>query len=134
MKLIGLFFNFMVAASAVVLAKGDDIRDIKPPVNFPFNYKLLIVILSILILSILIFSIIFYLRRRKFNKEKTVTLPPKPAHIKALQALSQLYKKNLPALGKTKEFYFELSDIVRHYLEERFFLRGRAATARDGGD
>ena len=131
MRVISSLFYLMMIASGIVYAQDADIRDIKPPVNFPFNYKLLFVILSVLILLILLFLIILYLKRRKLKKENPVFVPEKPAHIKALEALSRLYVRNLPGIGKIKEFYFELSDIVRHYLEERFFLRAPEMTTEE---
>ncbi len=45
---------------------------------------------------------------------------PKPADEIAYKAFEKLRGKNLPAKGKIKEFYYELSYILRNYIGNRF--------------
>lgn len=109
----------------------EDIKDIKGPIYFPADYFILIVILAIVALAALSF-LIFYLLRKKAKKKSGVSsAPPEPAHEIAYRALNALKAKNLPQLGKTKEYYSELSDIVRHYLENRFNFRAPEMTTEE---
>ena len=61
----------------------------------------------------------FLLKRKK-------TAPPKPAgpveslHDRSLRMLNELDAKQLWQKNKVKEYYVELTDIVRSYIEERF--------------
>lgn len=102
-----------------------DIRDIKGPVSFnsrPYFYGILALLLIILI-ALVIFIVI---KRRRQHEEPSI--PPLPAHQVAYEALSDLKKKNYFKVGKVREYYFELSDILRHYMENRFNLRAPEMT------
>ena len=46
--------------------------------------------------------------------------PPKPPEVRAREALEALRARNLVAQGRYKAFFFEVSEIVRGYLGERF--------------
>jgi hypothetical protein len=48
--------------------------------------------------------------------------PPRPAHEVALEALRKLRESDLLATGQIKAFYIELSEIVRRYIEGRYFV------------
>ncbi len=124
---LGVFFSFNLFA--VVSAR--DIKDIKPPVYFPRNYFLLSLIAVGIVLIAAAFLIMFLLKKYRDKKAELLFEPPVPAHQKAYEALRRLKKKNLPRIGKTKEYYFELSDIVRRYLEDRFYLRAPEMTTEE---
>jgi hypothetical protein len=57
--------------------------------------------------------------------------PPLPAHETAFKALQELTNKAYIKTGKVREYYFELSDIVRHYVENRFQLRAPEMTTEE---
>lgn len=48
---------------------------------------------------------------------------PVPPYKQALSRLKKLQHQNLPAKGKTKEFYTRLTDIIRVYLNAQFDIR-----------
>jgi len=104
----------------------EGLRDIKGPVYFPVNYFFLILIVVLLAVFLLALAIRWFLKKRK-KSPKVV----KSAHELAYEALEALRAGNLPAAGKVKEFYFELSDIARHYLENRFTLRAPEMTTEE---
>ena len=119
-----LFFILSITALA------DDIKDIKKPVNFPNNISFLIVLGVILALAGLILLVI--LLKSKLKKDAVgQKIVPKPAHKIAFEALEGLLGKNLPSLGKIKEYYSELSDIIRHYLENRFDIKAPEMTTEE---
>ncbi|MFC1709960.1 hypothetical protein ACFL2J_07900 [Candidatus Omnitrophota bacterium] len=111
-------------------AFADDIKDIKPPVYFPRDYLILIIILAAVIAAGLFFWLRSLLNKRKKERPK-FTPPPKPADQLAYEALRALQVKNLPAAGKIKEYYIELSDIVRRYIENRFNIRAPEMTTEE---
>lgn len=104
-----------------------DIRDIKGPVNFPSKFGLILSICLAGLGAFLLFLLIRYLIKRLAEKNK-LKLPP---HELALRRLKELGDKNLAAAGRIKEFYIELSDIVRRYLEERFTLKAPEMTTEE---
>ena len=105
----------------------EGLRDIKGPVYFPVNYFFIILIAVLLALFLLALAVRYFLKKRKNPPKKVI----KSAHQLAYEALEALRARNLPASGKVKEFYFELSDIARHYLENRFTLRAPEMTTEE---
>ena len=108
-----------------------DIRDIRPPVYFPENYSLLIAIAAVIALAALFFLARAFLKMIRERISQRPPPAPKSAHQIALEALLALQAKNLPGMGRIKEYYFELSDIVRHYLENRFSYRAPEMTTEE---
>jgi hypothetical protein len=109
---------------------ADTIRDIKPPVNLPGNHLFLIiiaVILCILLLGVLARSLV----KNRDRHSPSIQCLKRPAHETAYLALKGLKAKGLPQLGLVKEYYFRLSGIVRHYLEDRFYLRAPEMTTEE---
>ncbi|MBN2000818.1 hypothetical protein JW935_24930 [candidate division KSB1 bacterium] len=105
--------------------EAGDIRDIKPPITPPRDYKELIYYgLGALLLAGLIFLGIYYYKKRKAGESLLPRRqpPPRPAHEIALDALDALEEKGLLAEGKIKQFYTELSEIIREYINNRFYI------------
>ena len=114
---------------STTLAEG--IKDIKGPVSFPANHFFLIIIAAIASLAALIFLITFFLKRYLKKKTESPFIPREPADQIAYQALAGLKAKDLPRFGKIKEYYIELSDIVRRYMENRFSFRAPEMTTEE---
>jgi len=107
-------------------AEASDIRDIKAPVGFPVRLHLFVITIVLLLLA---GAAIWVLRGKRPHIE--AISPPVPAHEIAYEALRALKAKDLIRLGKVKEYYFELSLVVRHYLEDRFDLRAPEMTTEE---
>lgn len=107
-----------------------ELKDIKPPVTFPFNYLLWTSLAALLIL-IAALSYVSY-RLWKKRKEKGYLFrpppPPRPAHEVALEALHHLYASDLLENRAFKPFFSELSEIIRNYLEGRYFISAMEET------
>ncbi|MBN2411981.1 hypothetical protein JXQ31_09845 [candidate division KSB1 bacterium] len=102
-----------------------DIRDIKIPLVPPWDYTQYIKLVLIIILIIAVaFLLIYYIKRRKAGKALLPTRqkPPRPAHEVALEALETLVQSDLLVSGEIKEYYIQISDIIREYIENRFFI------------
>lgn len=101
------------------------ISDIKDIQTLPFNFwdffqDYLMIPLLIFFAVVVLFVILYFLLRKKkkgYFFTPKVVLPP---HIVALQGLDELKAKKLCQKGMEKEFYTELSDIVRQYIDKRF--------------
>jgi len=109
---------------------ASDIRDIKPPIFFTTNLAILL-ILAIILLAIFLLLAGFFAYKRLKEKRRMKGLTPKLPHERAYEALDALKAKNLIKEGKVKEFYFELSNIIRRYIEDRFSVRAPEMTTEE---
>jgi hypothetical protein len=99
----------------------NDIKDVKPPINMP---DLWWVLLCLLVLIVVAAGIYFFLRHKKFLQVSSKPqVPELPAWEKAYQQLEALRQENLLDKGLFKEFFTRVSDIARHYMENRFNIR-----------
>jgi len=73
-------------------------------------------------------GVLLYLRRKRAEKLVRIF---KPAHEIAYERLQNLVEKDLVKAGKIKEFYEQISDILRHYIEHRFNLRAPERTTEE---
>lgn len=104
------------------------LRDIKGPVSLGFDPGgLLFLALILLLLTTAAFLWLFFWRKKKTR----VVLPAKLAHEVAYERLRILEEKDFIRFGKFKEYYSEISDIARRYLEDRFFLRAPEMTTEE---
>ncbi len=111
--------------------KASDIRDIKPPVVINKNYYRLYVIIAIAFGILALAAIVLhFLYRRKHRKIEFVP-EPLPAHKIAYSELEKLKALNLISKGLVKEYYYRLSNIVRHYIENRFKLMAPERTTEE---
>ncbi len=96
-----------------------EMRDIAPPVAVPVpDYSLLYAIAVGVLATVLALLLFRWLKGRRKVVRAAPPAPPVPAHVRALEALAALQRED--ALGREKELYFSLSEILRDYLGERF--------------
>jgi hypothetical protein len=98
------------------------IKDIKEPANTPFTLEELLPYApyagGLLVVFLVAFMVYRYLRRKRNTIE---TLRPKlPPHVTALNELERIKKEKLWQQGKVKDYYSQLSDTIRIYIEERY--------------
>jgi len=103
-----------------------ELRPIKDPIDFPYRQRY--VLLGILIILFILAGIVIF-RKKKKNSARLVELPP--AHQIALQKLNELKARGLIAQGRIKEYYIEISGIIRHYIEDRFELSAPEMTSEE---
>jgi hypothetical protein len=80
--------------------------------------------------GIVIAGIVFWLYLRR-NKQAEFVRIFKPAHEIAYERLRVLIRQDLVKAGKVREFYEQVSDILRHYIEHRFDLRAPQRTTEE---
>lgn len=106
--------------------------DIKPPMEAPVSLKEVAPwILGSLLAAGLIF-LIFYALRRKRNNQPIFAFPQKPkepAHVIALRKLDMVKEEKIWQEGKTKQFYSEVTDALREYIENRFEITALEQTS-----
>ncbi len=113
----------LVFVSDIPVELEADIKDIKEPLDVPFNWWSVVkwLLLLLLIVALVVGGIFAYRKYRKQPEEPLARPKPKrPAHEIALEKLEALRQKKLWQNDQTKEFYIELSDIIREYIEFRF--------------
>jgi len=107
--------------------RGEALSDIAPPVAKPVS-PWLWATLALIAVAVALAGWYVWQRRQRLA---LVPPPPLPAHLVAYQALEQLIKGGLLAEGQVAAFYQALSDIVRHYIEQRFGLRAPERTTEE---
>ena len=104
------------------------IADIAPPVSMPNDIPLWpFVIIVIVIIAAAVIIVIC-------TKRKTAAAIArlfKPAHEIAYQRLEKLVAAKLIEKGMLREFYQRISDILRHYIEDRFDLMAPERTTEE---
>jgi hypothetical protein len=103
---------------------SQDIKDIKPPLSIPLTLAE-IALYSGILLAAGVFLYILYRYWKKRQEKKTgvqYTPPPRPAHVLALERLAILKEKKLWQQGLVKQYYSEVTEILRQYIENRYGL------------
>ncbi len=103
---------------------GNDIHDIKPPIDIPNPWEWLWVTIGVLVVLAIVF-IVWKLWKK--SRSQIPIVPLVPAHIRAKDAL----QKALEIIGQPKSFCILVSDTVRLYLEERFDFRAPERTTEE---
>jgi hypothetical protein len=107
------------------------LKDLFPPMDIPgLNRKMILIVASLLaILAMAMTGVIFYRRNRNgLSDTKMFRLPP---HEIAHRELDHLINDRLIEKGEIKLFYYRISAILRHYIENRFSLRAPEQTTEE---
>jgi hypothetical protein len=103
-------------------AKG--IKDIKGPIQVPFNILEILPYIGYGLLIALALLALYYFIVRAARKQKPLIIEkPKviiPPHVKALEELEKLALRKLWQEGKIKEYYTGITEILRAYIQERY--------------
>ena len=105
--------------------------DIKMPYAAPLTLKEVIpYILGIILIGAVIFLILYSIKRRKNNQPIFVKpqKPKEPAHIIALRELERIKNEKLWQKDKTKQYYSEVTEALRIYIEDRFQISAMEQT------
>ena len=110
------------------------IYDIKQPLAVTYTffdwlrdnwYWVALGLLGVLVIA----GLIWYFRKRP--KKEVIIEKPKPGvppHIVALNKLKELQNKKLWQQGEVKQYYSELSDVLREYIEKRYVVKTHEKT------
>jgi hypothetical protein len=102
-----------------------DIKDVKPPLSIPLTWAevALYTAIALLVAAAAFFSYRYWKKRKSKKPAEVYIPPPRPAHVVALHRLAILKEKKLWQKGLIKEYYSEITEILRYYVELRFHLR-----------
>ncbi len=115
-----------------------DVFDVKEPIHPPltlrelwlrYRYWLLALVLLAL-LACLAYWLYKKIKARRAFKQLPIEEQIEP-HELALKRLKQLENRKLYQKGDFKEYYSELSEILREYIERRFYIRALESTTRE---
>lgn len=110
------------------------IKDIRPPLDAPISFMEIVPYLLIVVVFVTIGLLIYlFIKNRKQNKPlfnilKEEVIPP---HVIALEALENLRQKKLWQQSKYKEYYTELTDVLREYLERRYAINAQEMVSEE---
>ncbi len=111
--------------------KGASLFDVRPPKEVPIRTRrLLYALAALLALALGIWALRKWLKRPK----PALLAPPKPVlplPQRTLAALDALREEQLPGKGRTQEFYFRLSEILRGYLGEKYGFEALESTSSE---
>jgi len=123
---------FQVHGMKIDTTKGP--VDIKTVYGAPVTLKEVTpYILGIILLAAIIFFIFYYIRWKKKNvplfakPEK----PAEPAHIIALRELDRIKTQKLWQQEKLKQYYSEVSDTIRTYIQNRYEIPAMEQTSSE---
>jgi hypothetical protein len=110
----------------VLTLKVDTTRgpvDIKLPYEAPVTLKEVTpYLLGIILAGTVLFLLLYSIKRKKKNLPVFVRplKPKEPAHMIALRELDRIKEEKLWQKGKIKEYYSDVTGVLRTYMEERF--------------
>lgn len=112
------------------------IRDIKAIAKVPLTFKeilpyLLIGLAAAAVIALLIWFILKHERKSKPKKKKVKAKPKVKPHITALKELEKLKIKKLWQNGQVKQYYSELTDILRTYIDGRYDINAMEMISSD---
>lgn len=109
------------------------LNDIKPIQKAPFSWKDLLGLLWIPLIILLVLAVIggiIYLIVKR-NKRGYFFSPPivQPAHIRAIKDLDKIKTEKIWQQERYKEFYTQLVDVLRRYINERYGVNSLEMTS-----
>ncbi|MBC6996392.1 hypothetical protein QWY85_03290 [Neolewinella lacunae] len=120
--------DLLLRVRAVPVGDDNELRPIKPIIEEPlnvFDFWPLFLFLAVAGVGYLV-----YRQRQRRQRATPPPPPPPPADVIALTQLKALEARELWQAGQTKEYYSELTRILREYLESRFGVAAMEMTTR----
>ncbi len=114
--------SLLLTIAGVTIDPQGEIKDIKPPMSAPWLFEdFLPYLIALVIIAALSGGYYYYWRKMKQKKDfladVKVIIPP---HREALTALRVLEEKKLWQQGLVKEYYSEVTEIIRRFFERRW--------------
>jgi len=120
-----------ILVESVKPSEAGDILDIKDPLEMPRNWWITLrwPIIGAVFLALVLAGILFYRKRKQGKGLLPVKKePPRPPHEMALEALEKLKASDLLETRQIKQYYIEISEIIRHYIEGRYYIEAMEMT------
>lgn len=110
-----------------------EIKDIKGVYEPKTDWTYILTVAGIVFLILLLIAAVIYIIIKK-RKNKGLPTKPEikiPAHELALKALNEVKAEKIWKNGKEKEYYTQITDILRQYIENRFEIPAIEMTTDD---
>ncbi len=111
------------------------IKPIKPPINTPVGVKEVLPWVALgagtWLLVTLAMALVWMYRQRKKDPEIFSLKPQEPAHIVAFRELDMLKEKKLWESGQVKQYYTQLTEITRRYIERQYGVPAMERTTEE---
>jgi len=125
-----LFLN----VNLVDVDETQPIRDIKSPWDIPFQISDYIwhIIIGLAILLLIAGLIYYYMRKKRglplFPVKEKIILPP---YEEAITLLEKIRKEKIWRTGNVKQYYSELTDVLRNYIKRHFEVNAPELTSNE---
>lgn len=86
---------------------------------------------ALVFLALLTWFMLWWSKPREKAPEPEVKIPAKKPHERAIERLTSLAEQKLWQSGRVKEYYSELTDILREYIEARFMFPALEQTTEE---
>ncbi|MGM0651141.1 MAG: hypothetical protein ACQES1_11640 [Bacteroidota bacterium] len=96
--------------------------------NFIKNNWWWLTALVILVLAA-VYYFFFYKKDKPIFRQKVK--PPEPAHVIAFRELDRIKSEKLWQKNRVKDYYTDLTDVLRHYLENRYDVKAMEKTSNE---
>ncbi len=119
----------------IIDSTSQSIFDLKAQRNMPFMFAEVKDYTKWTLLALLILAVAIYFIGRALNargkkfSDLFKPAPPVPPHIEAISALEALHNQKLWQNDKYKEYYSQLSGILRHYIARRYSISAMEMTS-----
>lgn len=122
--LIAIADSFKIHVSTIPVDTNKAFMDIQGTLDEHIRFSELLpwILLAFGILVVVVLGLFIYIRHKKNKPIFSITKKVIPPHEVALQALVKLKDKRLWQQGLVKEYYSELTDILRQYISQRFAI------------
>lgn len=113
--------SFQLLVQTVAVDTTQPFKPIKGIIFVKSSWRdyLLYIIGGLVFLALIIFVIIYFIRNKK-EKKPVPQGPKETLQEKTLRLLAELDQQQLWQKGQVKEYYIQLTDILRNYIEARF--------------
>jgi hypothetical protein len=114
--------SLLLTITGITIDPQGEIKDIKPPMSAPWLFEdFLPYLIALIVLAALAGGYYYYWRKMRQKKDIfadiKVVIPP---HREALTALRVLEEKKLWQQGLVKEYYSEVTEIIRRFFKRRW--------------
>ena len=116
--------SLLLKIAGVTIDPKGDIKDIKPPMRAPWLFEdILPYLIALIVIAAFAGGFYYYWRKKKQKQDLLanikIVIPP---HREALTALRVLEEKKLWQQGLVKQYYSEVTEIIRHFFERRWTI------------
>lgn len=121
-----------ITVSTIAVDTTLPIKDIKDVMDIPIPFMEIISYIAVIILLILlIYSFYLNYKSKKNKASNVIEIPLLPPHEQAYKELTELENKKLWQKGLIKEYYTEVTEIIRKYIERRYNVKAMEMTSSE---